>query len=52
LPAALQIPPPDPLLFQTCLQELLAQTSAQGLTPSCKQLNDWRLSTLSAPPAR
>lgn len=46
LSAALQVPAPDPLLFEKCKAELLAQTSDQGLTPSCKQLDDWRRSTL------
>ena len=41
----LQVPAPDPLLFPKCLTELLAQTSAQGLTPSCQQLLDWQSST-------
>ncbi len=47
LSAKLQAPAPDPLLFEKCKAEFLAQTSEQGLTPSCKQLNDWRLSTLN-----
>ena len=46
LTAELKVPAPDPLLFQKCLQELLAQTSDQGLTSSCKQLSDWTSSTL------
>ena len=45
LPANLQVPAPDPLLFEKCLQELLALTSGSALTPSCKQLSDWVSST-------
>ena len=48
LTVALQVPGPDPLLFEKCKAEILALTSDQGLTPSCKQLDDWRLSTLTA----
>lgn len=45
---ALQIPAPAPLLFQRCLEEARAKgpTSPPNLTPSCKALDDWRLSTL------
>ena len=45
---ALQVPGPDPLLFEKCKAELLALTSDQDLTPSCKQLQDWRSSTLTS----
>ena len=45
--ASLRVPGPDPLLFEKCKTELLDQTSDQGLTPSCKQLDEWRLSTLT-----
>ena len=48
LRAALKIPAPDPLLFQKCLAEALALTSAQSLTPSCQALSDWRSSTLTS----
>lgn len=46
LTAALRVPGPAPILFEQCKTELLAQTSDQGLTPSCRQLDDWRRSTL------
>lgn len=47
LTAALQVPAPDPLLFEKCKTELLAQTLDQGLTPSCRLLDEWRRSTLT-----
>lgn len=43
----LKVPGPDPLLFQECLMQLLAQISAQDLPKSCSALRDWRLSTLN-----
>ena len=47
---ALRVPGPDPLLFEQCKTELikLDQTSGPGLTPSCKQLDDWRRSTVTS----
>lgn len=47
---ALKVPGPDPLLFEKCKTELLSQdqTSGPGLTPSCKQLDEWRLSTVTS----
>lgn len=45
LSKALQVPGPNPLLFEKCKTETLAQTSAQELTSSCLALRTWRLST-------
>ena len=52
LPARLQVPAPDPEIFPQCLNQLLAQTSAMGLTPSCALVQTWLSAFETIKPAK